>query len=148
MISFCADDVPFTLANESAVADWLLHVAQLEKSPIEELTYIFCSDHSLLQINQQYLDHDYFTDVITFDYRDDPSDPIVGDIYLSIDRVADNSTQFNVSTQHELARVMVHGLLHLIGYADDSDEQKTRMRALEDQCLSAVDHYVPRGTPS
>jgi rRNA maturation RNase YbeY len=147
MISFCVDDIPYSLFNESEIANWLQHVAHSEGVTIEELTYIFCSDRSLLKINQQYLDHDYFTDVITFDYRDSPSDLILGDVYLSIERVTDNSVRFNVSAQHELLRVMVHGLLHLVGYSDDSDEQKLGMRMLEDQYLSTVDQYVPRGTP-
>ena len=136
MIHFFVEDVSFSLSDQSSVTHWLDAVARSEGVTIAELNYIFCSDDYLLCLNQQYLNHDYYTDVITFDHRDHPTESIAGDVYISYDRVVDNSSQFNFSVSHELHRVMVHGLLHLIGYGDDTESGQQFMRQLEDQYLS------------
>ncbi len=135
MIHFFSEEVDFTLANETRVTRWLNDVARAEQTKIADLSYIFCSDYYLLTINQQYLNHDYFTDVITFDHREQPTELIAGDIFISFDRVSDNSVQLLVPVADELHRVMVHGLLHLLGYGDSSTEEQLNMRHLEDKYL-------------
>jgi rRNA maturation RNase YbeY len=98
------------------------------------LNYIFCSDEYLLEINKQYLDHDYFTDIITFDNSEEDKQ-LEGDIYISVDRVRDNAATFHTDFDSEMRRVLIHGLLHLVGYEDSSEALKTAMRAKEDEYL-------------
>jgi rRNA maturation RNase YbeY len=142
-ISFHCDDAAFQWNEESSIAQWLLKIAQTEKLTLRELSYVYCSDERLLQMNQEHLGHDYYTDIITFDLSDD--DGIEGEIYISLDRVAENAKTFNESFETELCRVMAHGLLHLAGYDDHSDADITTMRAKETFCLSLLSE-VPRGT--
>ena len=99
-----------------------------------DLNYIFCSDDYLLEINKQYLDHDYYTDIITFDNSEEEG-KIEGDIYVSVDRVKENAIEFGANFETELRRVLIHGLLHLMNYTDTSEELKAQMRAKEDECL-------------
>ncbi len=136
MIYFFSEDVDFTLSSEALMIRWLNHVARAERANIADLSYIFCSDDYLLSINQQYLNHDYYTDVITFDHREQPAEPVTGDIFISYDRVVDNSAQLHLSAADELHRVMVHGLLHLLGYSDLTREEQLVMRQLEDKYLT------------
>ena len=140
MIHFFSEDVDFALSNKAriTVTRWLSDVVRIEQTKIADLSYIFCSDDYLLSINQQYLNHDYYTDVITFDHRDQLSEPITGDIFISYDRVADNSIQLGFCKEDELRRVMLHGLLHLLGYGDATSEEKQRMRLLEDKYLNQL----------
>lgn len=142
-ITFHCDDVFFHWEDENILTSWLFHVCDNEKVSISELSYVFCSDERLLQINQEYLNHDYFTDVITFDLSEDET--IEGEIYISLDRVAEHAHQFALRFEEELCRVMAHGLLHLIGYDDKSQELKTEMTQREDISLSLLQE-VPRGT--
>lgn len=135
MIRFFSEGIDFSLPNKSSVAHWLIDVGRTEQIQIAELSYIFCSDNYLLAINQQYLRHDYYTDVITFDHRELASEPVAGDIFISYDRVVDNSKQLGLSETNELNRVMLHGLLHLLGYGDITCEEKKSMRILEDKYL-------------
>lgn len=102
-----------------------------------DINYILCSDSYLLDINRQYLNHDYFTDVITFDYSED--NVISGDIFISVDTVSDNAKEYNVTFEKELERVMIHGVLHLVGYNDKSEDEVKEMRAKENQYLSLFD---------
>lgn len=104
-----------------------------ENRTLGEINYIFCSDEYLLNINKQYLKHDYYTDVISFDYSED--DIISGDIFISVDTVKDNAKEYDVKFEKELARVMVHGVLHFIGYKDKTDEDAKQMRQKENQYL-------------
>lgn len=122
------------LIQEETIRYWLNKVAEKEGFVIDELNYIFVTDNYLLQINREYLQHDYLTDIITFDYVENHQ--VKGDIFISIDRVKDNAQDFQVSTTEELNRVMVHGLLHLMGYNDHSDKQKAEMRKKEDSYLA------------
>jgi len=124
---------PF-LQNENSYVQWLTYVAKSEQKIISQLTYIFCSDDYLLDINIKYLGHDYYTDIITFPYKE--GDEIESDLYISLDRVKENADEYNVSFDNELKRVMVHGLLHLMGYADKSEEEITQMRQKEDYYIS------------
>ena len=138
MIHFFSEDIDFALSDKTQiiVTRWLNDVARTEQAKIADLSYIFCSDDYLLSINQQYLNHDYYTDVITFDHREQLSEPIMGDIFISCDRVVDNSAQLDLCEVDELKRVMLHGLLHLLGYGDVASEEKQRMRSLEDKYLN------------
>lgn len=104
-----------------------------ENRTLGEVNYIFCSDEYLLNINKQYLNHDYYTDVISFDYSEDGI--ISGDIFISVDTVKDNAKEYEVEFKKELARVMVHGVLHFIGYKDKTDEDAKLMRQKENQYL-------------
>ncbi|KYG81627.1 rRNA maturation RNase YbeY [Roseivirga ehrenbergii] len=135
-INFFSEDIDFSLKKEDQIAIWLQRIAEAENSSIEEISYVFCSDDYLLKINQEYLDHDYYTDIITFDNRDNPEDPIESDIFISIDRVTENASDQNVSFELELKRVLAHGLLHLIGYNDKTEEEQQLMREKEEAYLS------------
>ena len=112
-------------------SNWLNAVATSEDKTIGNLSYVFCSDDFLLEINQSYLNHDTYTDIITFDYNEDGL--LNGEIYISTDRVVENALRFRESETNELHRVMVHGLLHLCGYPDKTDEEKDVMRKLENE---------------
>ena len=100
------------------------------------LTYIFCSDEALLEMNQQFLDHDTFTDIITFDLSGKATE-LIGEIYVSVDRIADNAKKFRTDYQQELHRVIFHGALHLCGFKDKTKKDAAEMRAQEDNCLAA-----------
>lgn len=123
--------IEFDLKNKKKHADWLKAVVASEEKELEGINYIFCSDEDLLFMNQRYLDHDTFTDIITFDYSEDES--ISAEIYISIDRVKDNAKNFKVKFENELKRVLVHGVLHCCGYGDSSEESKAKMRVLENE---------------
>jgi rRNA maturation RNase YbeY len=130
MISFNYE-LDFALENEQAYEDWLSEVITSENKTEGEINYIFCDDDYLLEINQQYLDHDTLTDIISFDYS--IGNDLHGDIFISIDRVKENALDFNVSFQEELKRVMVHGVLHYCGYKDKSERDEKLMRQKEDE---------------
>jgi len=134
-ITFNLEDVPYPDGFKGqATTQWLLKVAQLEAKKIRELHYFFCSDAHLYALNEKYLQHSDFTDVITFPYN---YDPIEADIYISIDRISENAMTYAKNDfLDELSRVVVHGLLHMCGYGDRSDEDKANMRSLELRYLS------------
>ncbi|MFM7430758.1 MAG: rRNA maturation RNase YbeY [Flammeovirgaceae bacterium] len=133
-IRFLNNEILFKVKNSRKIADWIKSVAKKEKKQIGELSYIFCSDEYLLSLNQQYLKHNTLTDIITFDYSEGKT--LSGEIYISIDRVAENAEKFKVSFQEELHRVMIHGVLHLAGYKDKKPAEKALMRKKEEACLS------------
>ena len=135
-VSFHFADKQCTLTQRTVLKHFLVTLFRKEKTPLESLNYIFCSDEYLLQINRNHLQHDYYTDIITFNMAD-RLQPVVGEIYISIDRVKDNARQFQVSFAHELHRVIFHGGLHLCGYKDKSKEQQALMRKMEDKYLKA-----------
>ena len=135
MIHFFLEDVSFDLSLLTSVPVWVEEVVHQEHQHIYSLNYILCSDTYLLGINQQYLQHDYYTDVITFDQRDSPDDDIEGDIFISIDRVYENSREQQTVMLHELFRVMIHGALHLLGYSDEDGITQLEMRRLESHYL-------------
>jgi rRNA maturation RNase YbeY len=130
MIQFCTEDITFSLQEKLKHKAWLNEVAKQEGKKILELSYVFCSDNYLLQINQEYLNHDTLTDIVTFDNSEDQK-KIEGDIFISIDRVKENGEKLGTS-ETELERVMVHGLLHLLGYKDKKKEDKALMTEKED----------------
>ena len=129
MIQFCTEDITFSLQEKLKHKAWLNEVAKQEGKKILELSYVFCSDTYLLQINQEYLNHDTLTDIVTFDNSEDPK-KIEGDIFISIDRVRENGEKLGTS-ETELKRIMVHGLLHLLGYKDKKKEDKAVMTEKE-----------------
>lgn len=137
MIRFFSEDVCFDFNQKLLTKRWLKLVAEAEQRNIGDINIIFCSDPYILDINIQYLQHDYYTDIITFDYCE--GDVLSGDLFISIDSVRDNSSEFSSSFNDELNRVIVHGLLHLIGYDDHKDEDITVMRSKEDFYLCLRD---------
>jgi len=134
-IAFFEEDIIFKLKNKTPVRQWINDTIQAEGFKLNELTYIFCSDAYLLQINQQYLNHDTYTDIVTFDNSEEKG-IIVGDIFISIDRIRENAAEFNVTETNELHRVIIHGALHLLGYKDKSASDKQKMTEKEDFYLS------------
>ncbi|WP_454804581.1 rRNA maturation RNase YbeY [Mucilaginibacter phyllosphaerae] len=130
-ITFHEEDISYKLKNKTAVRKWITDTIVAEGYKLSELTYIFCTDEYLLQINQQYLDHDTYTDIITFDNSEEDG-IIAGDIFISIERVKENAAKFGVETEHELHRVIIHGTLHLLGYLDKSATDKKKMTQKED----------------
>lgn len=130
MISFNYE-TDFELGNETVFSDWISRVISSELKDEGEINYIFCDDDYLLQINQQYLDHDTLTDIISFDYSE--GNNLHGDIFISIERVRDNALDFAVSFEDELKRVMIHGILHYCGYKDKTDADEKRMRLKEEE---------------
>ena len=134
-ISFFEEDIQFKLKNKAQVRQWITDTIIAEGYKLKELTYIFCSDAYLLQINQQYLDHDTYTDIITFDNSEEEG-KITGDIFISIERIRENAKKFSVSETDELHRVIIHGSLHLLGYKDKTAASKEKMTQKEDEYLS------------
>ena len=134
MLKFFPEEIDFKISQPQKTSKWIKTISQSEGYKIGDLNYIFCSDDYLLEINKQYLQHDYYTDIITFDNSEEEG-KLEGDIYVSIDRVKDNAMALGIDFEIELRRVLIHGLLHLIGYEDADDNLKTIMRAKEDECL-------------
>lgn len=134
-IKFFTEDTAYQLRARSEIRTWLKSIAKKEKYSIQELNYIFCSDEYLLQMNKDFLNHDYYTDVITFD-NSEVKGKIEGDIFISIDRVKDNAQLQKTTIKDELHRVLVHGLLHLTGYKDKTNKEQEMMRKKEDSSLS------------
>ncbi len=135
MIVFFNEDINFKFQGKNIFKAWLKKVAEKEGFKVKNLNYIFCSDNYLHKINMEYLDHDTYTDIITFDNSEDEL-IIEGDIFISIERVTENSQTLNTVFNDELKRVIVHGLLHLCGYDDHTPEDKTEMRRLESEYIS------------
>jgi probable rRNA maturation factor len=131
MINFFTE-TEFTI-NEDEINSWLLSVIASEDKNLGEINYIFCDDAYLLSINQQYLDHDTFTDIISFDTSE--GNDLSGDIFISVERIKENAQQFNVSVDDELKRVLAHGILHFCGYKDKTDDEAKLMREKEDEKL-------------
>ena len=136
-IHFFVEDTSFNVKRKTALRNWIEHVVSLEGFTIKCINYIFCSDSYLLQLNQQYLNHDTYTDIITFDNSEEEA-TIEADIYISIDRVNENAQKLKTPFVNELYRVMIHGALHLVGLKDKSKEDKRLMREKEDACLSLL----------
>ena len=134
-IEFFSEDISFTLSKPRRTSNWIKRIAQKERREVVGVSYIFCSDAYLLQLNQQYLNHNTLTDIITFDYSEGAKQ-LEGEIYISIDRVKENAEKFKVSFKDELDRVMIHGVLHLIGYKDKKPADKALMRKKEEASLS------------
>lgn len=140
MVSYFFEDIKFKFNKRRLNNQWLKYVAESEIKKIGQINIIFCSDNYILDINQKYLQHDYFTDIITFDYCE--GNYLSGDLFISIDTVKENSNFYNTEFEEELNRVMVHGVLHLIGYDDHSDEDKLIIRSKENYYLDLRSHLI------
>jgi probable rRNA maturation factor len=136
-IRFFEEETKFKLSSKNKYKKWLTLIAKQEGTSIGNLNYIFCSDEYLHEINLRYLNHDTYTDIITFDQREEPC-KISGEIYISIDRVAENATVFQEPFEKELNRVISHGLLHLCGYLDKNEQDQKKMRDREDESLRTL----------
>lgn len=132
MIQFFNQDTTFSLENEVQITKWIQNTFQHEGIDKNiELSIIFCSDESLLEINQQFLQHDYYTDIITFPIEE-TENQLEAELYISIDRIKDNAQKLSKTFKNELHRVIIHGTLHLCGYGDKSLEEEKQMRQKED----------------
>lgn len=136
-ICFFSEDSSFILKKKSILRNWISEIIRLNNKKAKAINYIFTSDNQLHTINQNYLNHDSLTDIITFDISIDPQ-LIETDIYISVDRVRDNATILNISFNEELHRVMVHGVLHILGYNDKSSIEKREMRKKENHYLALL----------
>ena len=129
-------ETKYSLKNRMLLKRWVKAVLENKGKKLGNLYFILCDDDFLLKINRQFLKHDYYTDIIPFDYTEDGI--IAGDLFISIDRVRDNATALQVSEHEELMRVMIHGVLHLLGLKDKSDEEAKQMRKAEEECLELL----------
>ena len=134
MVRYYCEDIKFQYRGRRFNNAWLRSVTEKERCRLGDINIIFCSDPYLLKINLQYLGHDYFTDIITFDYSEKPV--VSGDLFISVDSVKDNAAFYGSGFEDELHRVIVHGLLHLIGYDDHTPEDIAEMRSKENEYLS------------
>jgi len=136
MISFFKENTSFDIKSKNKIKAWLRNIAASYGFTIGEMNYIFCDDEYLLGINRQYLGHDYYTDIITFDSREDPaSKRLDGDIFISVDTVRANGEEYGEGFEREIMRVVAHGLLHLCGEDDLTEAQQKKMRAAENKAL-------------
>lgn len=133
-IVFSVEEISFNLKEKNKIKRWIKNIIENEGKKLGEISYIFCSDEYLLEINQKYLEHDTYTDIITFDYTEN-SDIISGDIFVSVDRVGENAREFGVTFDEEMRRVLIHGVLHLLGYPDKKPSEEKKMRQKENEAL-------------
>lgn len=133
-ISFANENIHFILPEKRRVRSWIQKICQQQDKRVGEIGYLFCDDAYLLQANQEYLSHDTLTDIITFDYVE--GDVISGDVMISIERVRENADKFDVPFIQELHRVIIHGILHLLGQQDKSDADAAQMRKREEEALN------------
>ena len=136
MINFFTEDIAFEDYDKSKIQEFVQKVIDHHHKFLGEINYIFCSDNYILEVNKEYLNHDYFTDIISFDYSE--GDLISGDIFISIDTVKDNANTFKVSFDNELYRVIIHGILHYIGFKDKTDEEQEIMTKMENEALAMI----------
>ncbi len=134
MIYYHNEDVSFQLKNKLLLRDWIKITAQQESKIVGDINYIFVSDEYLLKLNNEALNHDFYTDIITFDYCE--NNRISGDLFISVDRVKENAELLHTTFIDELHRVMIHGVLHLCGYGDKSSKEEKLMRSKEEYYLN------------
>lgn len=142
MISYHSEDIAFSLKSKMLNNRWVKAVCENERKRLGDVAFIFCSDARILEVNKEYLGHDYFTDIITFDYCEDGR--ISGDLFISVDTVRDNAAYYGVDFDTELDRVMVHGILHLVGYDDHAEEDVKIMRSKEDRYIALKRELVEK----
>lgn len=136
MISYQSDGVKMPNIAKKEVSEWIKQVAQSYGKRVGEIAYIFCSDEKILEVNRQYLQHDYYTDIITFDYTE--GNKISGDLFISLETVATNAEQFNAPYNKELHRVIIHGILHLCGINDKAPGEREIMEEAENRALETI----------
>ena len=134
-VDFFCEDVERPRVKYIALKNWIKSVIESHKKKVGKIAYVFCLYLFLLNMNKEYLKHDYYTDVITFDNTEDEKGKISGEIYISVDRVAENAKTYNTEDT-EIFRVIIHAILHLLGYDDKTPEEQEKMRAMEDKCLA------------
>ena len=132
-IAYYAEDIELPAIKKSAVSGWVKAVAETYGKQTGDISYIFCSDEKILEVNRQYLQHDYYTDIITFDYCE--GDRLSGDLFISLDTVKTNSEQFKTTYDEELHRTIIHGILHLCGINDKGPGEREIMEAAENRAL-------------
>lgn len=137
MIGFYNEDVSFNLKGKTLLRQWIKRVVEAYGFKAGNLSYVFCSDEKILEVNRQFLQHDYYTDIITFDY--DEGDRVCGDMYISVDTVRSNAEQYAPSFEREMRRVIIHGVLHLCGLKDKEPDDEKKMRAAEEEALAMLD---------
>ena len=135
-IRFFNDDIQFILKNKRKISDWLRNIAKEESKTIGNLNFVFVSNEKILELNKKFLKHNDFTDIITF--NNSSENDIAGEMYISIETVKENAKYYKVDFKEELYRVMVHGLLHLCGYKDDTENEQKEMRDLENKYLKEL----------
>lgn len=138
---FFYEDTHFKLRHLTILRSWLCQVAKNESYHIEGLNYIFCSDEYLYKINKSYLDHHDYTDIITFDNSEEKS-VVIGDVFISIERATENASDLDLALTHEVHRLLIHGILHLLGYKDKTKKDKSLMTVKEDYYLSLLTEYL------
>ena len=141
-VTFHAEGVDFPAIDKKKVADWIRSVAKEYGKSTGEITYLFCNDEKMLAVNRQFLNHDYYTDIIAFDYSEE--DCLSGDIFISTDTVCSNAQLYHTSLQEELHRVIIHGILHFCGMRDDSEQEEKAMREAENRALEKLSFYYLR----
>jgi rRNA maturation RNase YbeY len=140
-IQYFIEDIAFPKVKKRITSNWIKQVIFLEEKRVGDISFIFCSDEYLLSVNRKYLNHDYYTDIITFD--DVEGNVINGDIIISVDRVKENSIEFQTSFENEIHRIVIHGVLHLLGYKDKTKKDKLLMTEKEDLYLKLFnDNYL------
>ena len=142
-IELFSEEVDFLYEDKASLQDWILDILKKEDQTAHYINIIFCNDKYLLKVNQDYLKHDYYTDIITFQYEEKP---IEGELFISVDRVSDNANERNLPFSNELHRVIAHGVLHLIGFGDKSEEEIVTMRAKEEEHLAHGKHLIVNQT--
>ena len=138
-LDFYSEDIEFLLPNEDNISSWVNKVTEKHTCKIENVSIIFCSDEFLLDLNQQHLHHDFYTDILTFPFHEKGTKWLMGDIFISIDRVRENAVTLKTGFVNELHTVIIHGILHLIGFNDESEEEEREMRMREDEALALRD---------
>lgn len=133
-MNFFSEDIDFLPDNQEGLEKWINKVIEVEGKTSGAVNFIFCSDEYLLKMNIEHLQHDFYTDIITFDYCEPPI--ISGDLFISIERVRENASDLSIPFEEELHRVMTHGILHLLGYSDKTEAEKASMRTKEDESLA------------
>lgn len=139
-ISFYAEDITLPSINKKAVGNWVRAVAETYGKKTGDISYIFCSDEKILEVNRQYLQHDYYTDIITFDYSS--GNKISGDLFISLDTVRTNAETFNTPYNEELHRTIIHGILHLCGINDKGPGEREIMEANENKALGILPNFT------
>ena len=137
-ILFHVEDCDFSLEKTDMLSSLLNDFVVKQNNSCGDINYIFCSDRYLLDLNKKYLNHDYFTDILSFQMNEEP---IEGDIFISIERVRDNAENLNIPFNEEILRVISHGLLHFLGYKDKTEEEKNEMRAMENELISFLNDF-------
>jgi len=136
MIQYHTNDIEMPTLDTKLMSRWLKQIAAFHRRKLGDINYIFCSDKRILEVNIEYLGHDYYTDIITFDY--DEGQRVSGDLFISLETVASNAEMLGIAYEEELLRVMAHGVLHLCGFKDKTEEDATNMRLREQEALALL----------